>query len=759
MAQRWRTGSEVGGARPGGAANEGTPGKRTLTQDLPWIEAGAQPAGPPGTEAGPGGRRASAFAGNEEFAAPEGGEVVSGPDGGGGGGEPAGERPADGGGDAAVIGNPLRGLRFNDGNPAEKFRGQLAGCVGELRRKLREAMPDVQLGDGTVFDVDTTKALREYERRNGRSPGPGGGIADETADRLWYGQAQPPALDPGQHGDNPLEGLAPGDGVIDPSKQDRVRQLQDKLNVHVPATLAADGRFVLDNGTLLTYHKFQQEIGEAPDNGRVTKRAAELLWFGGKNAKGPTPEPKPPPLDAPDWDPTTDPFLGLKHHDGETSKTAERKPYVRKLQHVLSERMKCQLVESGVFDDETLAVLHQFQHKHKLDRRSFVNGKASSELQKGGGQPAFDPELEGLIDAIWLQLQLDLHHAINAIDKLRGDVTGPPKFVFWKSLAKFALRWPFASMFGDALPGLIGELFLPGDRNADTRKDYIEHVIKPPFDAIKDTVGDLIQSFVDSKPDSTNAQQQFDDFVSAQREAAVAASGEMQEQFVTKSAAAIRTFPGDRVENARAHLRSEKDNEKRFFDKQYVTSLQAYATMLAHRELNPGKPNDGAPDPTGFKNDPDRERKVDGVMDASFDGIQGRPDRPVVLVSRPTIRGISEDAAAHFKNQTFGALTGMPMVARVHVSRGGGYGADPKYDLFIESTEKVQFKVGDQPHERRDFKWRTDDAADRADAVAYLSRKDTPDQAPDEANAQFGAIQIVEDEIAKIRITDLEIKP
>jgi hypothetical protein len=27
------------------------------------------------------------------------------------------------------------------------------------------------------------------------------------------------------------------------------------------------------------------------------------------------------------------------------------------------------------------------------------------------------------------------------------------------------------------------------------------------------------------------------------------------------------------------------------------------------------------------------------------------------------------------------------------------------------------------------------------------------------ANAQFGAIKIVEDEIAKIRITDLEIKP
>jgi hypothetical protein len=46
-----------------------------------------------------------------------------------------------------------------------------------------------------------------------------------------------------------------------------------------------------------------------------------------------------------------------------------------------------------------------------------------------------------------------------------------------------------------------------------------------------------------------------------------------------------------------------------------------------------------------------------------------------------------------------------------------------------------------------------------ADAVAYLSRKDTPDQTPDEANAEFGAIKIVEDEIAKIRITDLEIKP
>lgn len=504
----------------------------------------------------------------------------------------------------------------------------------------------------------------------------------------------------------------------------------------------------------------------------------------------PCPDPPQPPT------PTHDVhgIEGLRYGDGTAGDpdAKQHKPHVRKLQQLLNEHsddsddQEALLDLNGEFDEGTRDALKAFQ------KAKFGNTKNSNEvdpqtaesLRSAHKQKAselhFDPKLEGYINAIWLQLQLSLHHGINAIEALRNDLKVPPKFVFWKAAAKAALRLPIAVLLGDGFPDMIGKALGKVFEWSDEpeRKNYVNFVIKPPFDALKDTVGDTIQSFIDSKADSKNAEQQLDDFTTVQRETLVDSSGKAQEEFLLESAPKIRDSQGDRVKKAEDHLCAEKEVDHKFFEKQYATSMSAWATMLAHKELNKEPPPVHEPDPTKFKGDPNKDRKVDGVMDACFNGVHDQPDMAVVLTARPTLRGIPESAATHFKDRTFSELN-MPMVARVHISRVDA----PTYDLFIESTEKAQSKdekapkherldyvllhadrveehVDDgQVKERRDFTWKPEQDKDRELAVAYLSRKDSgKDTKPNEASAAFGARKLVLDEIANIKIDDLEIK-
>jgi hypothetical protein len=325
-------------------------------------------------------------------------------------------------------------------------------------------------------------------------------------------------------------------------------------------------------------------------------------------------------------------------------------------------------------------------------------------------------------------------------------------------------------LVGSIIPDLIrGGFDLATGGTHPKDKDWGNRVVDGMFDGLKDSIGDVFKKWVDGLGDDTrDVEKQLADFIVTQQKTAIDSKGLEQENFLRNVKPIGRQFEeadyvGEHLVDPRLGriddmIKAERDRRPEVAKAQYRSGLAAWSTMLAHKDLNKTPPPPGQGDTTNFKNNPDKERKTTGVMDASFDAVQER-NVPVILTARPTIRGLPAEAAANFKGGTFGDLN-MPMVSRIHVSRGNDYRAPPKYDLFIESTEQVQLpKEGEQVRTQRDFKWRPESDDDKQFAIEWLSHKDGGGTIPNEGSAQFGAIKVVEEEIAKIKIDDLEIKP
>jgi peptidoglycan hydrolase-like protein with peptidoglycan-binding domain len=677
--------------------------------------------------------------------------------------------------DADVVGNPLRGLAKGDGDSRNKFKRQLGGAVKKLQDKLNQQVtPSPGLTANGVFDDATLAALRAFQTTH-QLPEAKNAVDDRTADLLWTGSDKPTQLPVANAHDpnNPLFGLRPGDGVVagrnDATFQARVQKLQTALNQRVPAELNVDGKFLLDNDTLLTYHKFQREIGETPDNGAVSARAADLLQSGEVKKKKPGPQP-PKPVPHP---PHTTGIVGLKYGDGTTPDTVGLKPYVRKLQQLLNEKMQALLQLNGEFDDETLAVLHDFQAKNQLPTKDEVDQATANLLEGQQPQPQptpwpqMNPELEDLLDAIWLQMQLDMQHGNNALNQLGVDLKkdAPKVKPGWKIGLEFILRTGLSMLLGDGLPNMIGAaLKFTDDR---TKEHWVDFVIKPPFDAGKDQAGDEVKGVVKNLVDPDSPEKSVDDFVEVQRQTMTGVLGDMQQKFVLESKKEARQFlPEDldgkvkhakdpRVERAESTLLTEQKKRQDFFAKQYDAGLAAWATLLAQADLGPKQQDPNNPQGTALTMDPNTDRDKRGIMNATFNAIHNEPDAEVVVAGSPTVRGVPPEALAHLKGRPFSDLN-MPIVAKVQVSLGGNYGEPPTYDIDLEATEDFGSYVdskGQKVLSERNFHRESNKPAR---AREYLSRKVNKTAPPTDAMADDGMFKTINEEIAGNSIPDVK---
>lgn len=383
LAQRGADGSpEAAGA------GTGTPGKRTLTERLsPVAGAGPEdrPMPPPGVEDEP----------------------------------------------PPIVGNPLSGLQLGDGRA--KFRTQLKGCVQQLKDKLIEKLGAPLLErehivldrNSGVFDEATLRAVHLFETEHHLKQS-GNKLEEFTAKELWFGDKQPPRLDPARAGSGAeLAGLRPGDGVQPPRNTEdfkrRVRLLQDKLRERVPAPqLEINGELLLANDTLLTYHKFQQQIGETPDNGKVSARAADLLMSGARPENGKVDPPRPPKEKR-----HLTGIVGLRPGDG-TGDNQHLKPYVRRLNELLDKKLSSRIQPADEFGPETLQVLHDFQARYNkaAGQRDEVRD-SDAKLLEGGDQPqpsTFNPALEDRLNQIWNAYQFTLMARRDGLVKLGNDL-------------------------------------------------------------------------------------------------------------------------------------------------------------------------------------------------------------------------------------------------------------------------------------------------------------------------------------------------
>ena len=409
----------TGAARESTDLAAATPGKRTLTEVLPAI--GARP-------------------GDELSARPE---AFTDEGGGGGpstdgaptgGGAPSGDRPRsgkDGDPPQPIVGNPLDGLQLGDGRM--KYRTQLKGCVQQLKQKLIEKLGAPLLEREQIvldpnsgeFDAVTLRAVHLFETERHLEPS-GTRLSDFTAKELWYGDKQPPKLQPDKAGSGAeLAGLRPGDGVQPPRNTEdfkrRVRLLQEKLRERVPApALEINGEFLLANDTLLTYHKFQEQIGERPDNGKVSTTAADLLISGVKQAKDPKVDPSKPGKEKRHLTG----IVGLTLGDG-AGDQAHLKPYVRRLNELLDRKMQSHIQPSDVFGPETLQVLHDFQARYNqaAGQSDVVRDSDARLLDGASPQPStFNPTLEDRLDQIWNAYHFTLMARRDGLIKLGNDL-------------------------------------------------------------------------------------------------------------------------------------------------------------------------------------------------------------------------------------------------------------------------------------------------------------------------------------------------
>ena len=412
--------------RGAGAAREstdlaaGTPGKRTLTEVLPAI--GARPS--------------------DELPARPAAALTD--DGGGagqstdgaltGGGAPSGDRPRSSKDDDAppqpIVGNPLSGLQLGDGRM--KYRTQLKGCVQKLKEKLIEKLGAPLLEreqivldpNSSEFDAVTLRAVHLFDTEHHQTPS-GTKLSEFTAKELWYGDKQPPKLLPEKTGSGAeLAGLRPGDGVQPPRNTEdfkrRVRLLQDKLRERVPApALESNGEFLLANDTLLTYHKFQEQIGERPDNGKVSTTAADLLMSGAKQARDPRVDPPKPGREKRHLTG----IVGLMPGDG-AGDNAHLAPYVRRLNELLDKKMRSHIQPSEVFGPETLQVLHDFQARYNqaAGQSDVVRDSDARLLDDANPQPSFNATLEDRLDQIWNAYQFTLMARRDGLVKLGNDL-------------------------------------------------------------------------------------------------------------------------------------------------------------------------------------------------------------------------------------------------------------------------------------------------------------------------------------------------
>jgi hypothetical protein len=407
----------------------------------------------------------------------------------------------------------------------------------------------------------------------------------------------------------------------------------------------------------------------------------------------PKPEPKPDPKPH-----GHDGIIGLRHGDGIDKGTEHLRRFVRKLQQLLNEHSDDHdsvLDVNGRFDDDTLDMLQEFQKDRAIKPANAkeVDKATADALHAGrkGKQPSpnpnpdpqppaqYNPELENLLDAIWLQHQATLLHAINATHKLDIDLAKPVagKQNLLRKILVFALRSVLHAMPDLAAIAIMMREGLP-------ENDTIGASIKAPFDVLKDDTEkwseSVIPQFVGPKPQPEGAR----DFVSAQRTRLIDGSVAVQEKFLLQGKPALRRTddlaaweakhpcPRDadwRLARAREALEIARSITAGAEQKQYLDSLAAWGTAMARGDLGDVDKNHAERGVDLSSND-----KLDdarGVIEMHFVGDENNPARPLTpIMSRiARVRGLSKESLAHLDGQRL-ADVHMPVVARVIVNQG-----------------------------------------------------------------------------------------
>lgn len=666
------------GARDTAGARGATPGKRTLTEDLPVGAPRSPAAARPLYGLNGMNSEANAFAGEDPAV--------------GGGNPPAKDDEPQGG----VAGNPLRGLRAGDGEPRGDYR-QRAARVRLLRDKLNQH-PELGplLADDGPYDAGVAERVRAFEAAQSLAPS-GNRLNDATADKLW--DRKPPELDHDPPADNPLRALRPGDGVRDgrtaePIKAD-VRKLQELLRKRLPADIPVDGMFWVGNGTLQAWEDWCKLVnGKLDFNDVVDRMAIDLLVQGNKKEK---PAPTPPPKDR-----TVNGIEGLRFGDGTTPATENLRRFVRKLQELLNEHSDDHdsvLEVSGRFDQDTLDMLHEFQRDRSITPKDpeEVDHATAQALHAGhrpnaGPWPEVNPELEDTMDAIWLQHQLNLALRNTAIDGFEKDLAKPDEesksvldFVAKQALA-FCLNLLFSEAFGDGVINWIQHA-VDADNSglSKLQKDnVIAWAVKAPFDAAKTTGQDAAKEAVNSKSESTAL---LRGFIDGEHIGVIRGSSAAQETFLTQGKAGLRKFPDEkskepppddhpvdpRLKAAKVVLEKARLAKEGAARDQHDRSLSRWALTQAQIALGKKK-SDRTGELGTDLGDVRKAARAAGVLRLTIEGKE--PSKPV-RVKRAEILGLSEITRAQIqKARTPIGDLGIPRTAMGYVGPVPGTGGD-----------------------------------------------------------------------------------
>jgi hypothetical protein len=667
--------------------------------------------------------------------------------------------------------NPLRKLHLWDGITEDRM--ERLGRVNLLRQKLNAQALGVPLDPMGGFDNLVLARIHLFEDRE-KQPHSDETIRDETADLLW-GTA-PPALDTQPDPTNEMRGLIPGDGLregrTDADIKRRVRLLQQFLNKRLPATLPEDGNFWVGNGTLQAWNDWQQRVGEPPSLAPVTNYAVDLLERG--NVKDPKKKPDPPTPEPPQPVPKLhghNGIVGLRHGDGATPETRDLQRFVRKLQQLLNEHSDDHdsvLEVNGKFDDDTLAMLHEFQRDNKITPADpeEVDQATADALHNGHEKQTWNSELEDRLDALWLAHQMNMQHQLNALETIKADLTpNADPFNPGKLLLKTLLRTPFSVLFASVIPDLLTSAFnsLVKDSDAITWGD---RVIDAIFDAVKDTTGDVIQQKVDDASDA-----RLTGFIQSQRETLIVNAQKEQTSFLTKGKAEARIYKSspadgpkdknrDRDKNkdprvARVDSMIEAEIAKRgdIFEAQYRTSLGAWSVGLAQSTLHTqGDPEHG-PQGTNIGNlGKDLSGGTRGVF--QIEAIGNDPQHPVAIQA-VKIQGLPDGARAHLVGRAFDDLS-IPYAVELLACSPTREGDTVKIKLAINEAheESVDDKPGKQVVRR--FTW---GPMDEPDVRLWLARKVMPTAQPSDDLGPLafqGAQKVLVGEIGRLSVDKID---